>query len=392
MRISSRSQNVKTSPTLALAAKAIELKEKGVKVVSLSVGEPDWETFPKCKEAGIKAIQENKTKYSAASGTNSLKKAVANKFKERFSKDVSSKNVVVTPGAKYAIQQALWTLTNPGDKVGIFVPFWASYTTMVEIAEGVPVLIPSGSSGELLSDEVEKAIQGGVKLFLINSPNNPSGFILQKKDYEALVNLMRKYPDVELIMDDIYSELYWGEESRCPHILDLAPDLFDRILCISGASKAFSMTGWRIGWAVGSENVIKGISKLQSQTTGCPSTVSQEATEAGLLDADEDIKTAVVKLEKRADLGFKLLSEIEGVQVQKPESAFYFWLNLEVLLERFNLTDSEFCTKLLEQEAVVIVPGSDFGVSGYARLSFAVHEDTFAEGVRRLQSFIKSLD
>ncbi len=395
MRLSDRSKKVKGSPTLALAAKAIELKSKGVDVVSLSVGEPDWQTFESCKLAGIKAIEDGKTRYTSASGTAGLKSAIVEDFNKRFGFNYSSNNVIVTPGAKYAIQQSFWNLINPGDKVGIFIPFWASYTTMVEIAGGEPVLIPLNDDFSVNQDALEKALDDGVKVLLINSPNNPSGEVFKTSDYETLSKSLNKHSEVQVLLDDIYSELYWGDEvtkGACPHLFDVAPELKSRSIVVSGASKVFSMTGWRIGWAIAEESAIKALSRHQSQTTGCPPSVSQEAVLSGFSShVKSEIKSSIGILKKRAKIGYDLLTQIKGLSLKKPEGAFYFWVNLSEILEQKNMTDSEFCAQFLESKACVLVPGSDFGQNGYVRMSFAVSEQTFEEGVNRLKSFLESL-
>lgn len=390
MILSERSKKVQGSPTLALAAKAIELKDKGVDVVSLSVGEPDWQSFEPCKLAGVEAINSGKTRYTTASGTATLKQALVDKYKKRFGFDLSAGNIVVTPGAKYAIQQAFWNILNPGEKVGIFVPFWASYTTMVEIADGQPVLIDLNKDFSLNSENLKKALDGGLKILLINSPNNPSGEVFDKKDYQELSKVLKDYPDVQIVLDDIYAELYWGGEEQCPHLFDTAPELKSRTLVISGASKVFSMTGWRIGWAMGEESIIKAISKHQSQTTGCPTSVSQEATLAGFSpEVDKLVQNSSKLLQERAEKGYKLLKDIPGVHLKMPQGAFYFWVNLSEILEKLKIDDREFSTQFLESKAVVVVPGTDFGQPGYVRMSFAVSEQVFSEGVKRLKLFLE---
>ena len=390
MRLSGRSKKIKGSPTLALAAKAIDLKSKGLDVISLSVGEPDWQTFEECKKKGIVAIQEGKTRYTAASGVVDLKKAIIDDFEKRFNLGYDSKNVIVTPGAKYAVQQALWSMIDPGDKVGVFVPFWASYTTMIEIAGGEPILIPLNKDFSVNIEEVEKAIDSGVKTLLINSPNNPSGEILKESDYKALVKVLDKKTEVQVISDDIYSKLYWGSGDKCPHLFDVSSRLKERTVVISGASKVYSMTGWRIGWAIAEESMIQALSRHQSQTTGCPTSISQEATKAGFSpEVNTEIKNSIQLLKKRAELGYNLLKEIDGVILKKPEGAFYFWVDLSNVLEKINLSDPEFCARFLESKAVVVVPGSDFGQPSFIRMSFAVSEETFKEGVCRLKSFIQ---
>jgi aspartate aminotransferase len=389
MILANRTKEVKTSPTLALAAKAIELKSQGVDVVSLSVGEPDWGTFEECKVAGIAAINDGLTKYTPASGSKNLKNALVEHYNKRFDKNLTAKNVIVTPGAKYALQQAFWNLLNPGDKVAILVPYWASYTTMVKIAGGEPELISLNEDLSINIENLENSFKSGVKVLLINSPNNPSGSVLSTEDYQKISILLKKYEDVQIILDDIYSDLYWGADSKCPHFLDVAPELFERTLVVSGASKAFSMTGWRIGWAVGGEDIIGGLSRHQSQTTGCPNSIAQEATAVGVSSSQKSIAEAVEKLKMRAEKGFALLKKIDGVELQKPEGAFYFWVNVSSILKKIGLDDSEFCNQLLEEKAVVVVPGSEFGQAGYMRMSFAVSEELFAEGVKRLEAFIK---
>lgn len=389
MKLSERTKEVKTSPTLALAAKAIELKSQGVDVVSLSVGEPDWGTFEECSRAGIAAIEAGMTKYTPASGSKNLKTALVNQYKTRFGMELTLKNIIVTPGAKYALQQAFWNLLNPGDKVAILVPFWASYTTMVQIADGVPDLVNLNEDLSINIENLEDSFKRGVKLLLINSPNNPSGSVLTLEDYKKLAVLLKKYEDVQIVLDDIYSDLYWGADDACPHLLDVAPELFERTLMVSGASKAFSMTGWRIGWAVGSEDIIGGLSRHQSQTTGCPNSIAQEATAVGVSSSQKSLKKAVEKLKTRAEKGYALLKKIEGLELLQPVGAFYFWVNVSKILNKIGMSDSEFCNSLLEEKAVVVVPGSEFGQDGYMRMSFAVSEEVFTEGVQRLEAFIK---
>ncbi len=388
MKLANRTESVKASPTLALAAKAIELKSKGVDVVSLSVGEPDWTTFEVCKKAGVEAIESGKTKYTPASGTAELKAAISKKYSKRYGIELNNKNIAVTPGAKYAIQEAFWNLINPGDKVGVFIPFWASYTTMIEIANGVPELISLNEDLSLSKESLLRALKSGIKVLLINSPNNPSGSAFTEKDYKVLIECLLDYPEVQIILDDIYADLYWGGESSCPHLFDVAPEFFKRTLIVNGASKAYSMTGWRIGWAIGGADIIGAISRYQSQTTGCPNSMAQAATAAGLEGAGEDIKKSVSKLKDRAEKGYALLSEIEGLSLEKPTGAFYFWVNFSKILEKIKMTDSEFCGQLLEEKAVVVVPGVEFGRAGFVRMSFAVSEEVFKTGVERIKDFL----
>ncbi len=392
MRLSKRTNDVKTSPTLALAAKAMSLKADGVDVISLSVGEPDWETLEPCKKAGLAAIQEGYTRYTPASGAKELKTALKEDFIKKHKIEVSEKNIIVTPGAKYGIQEALWALIEPGDSVGIFVPFWASYTTMVEVANGKPVLIDQNEDLSLNVQNLEKAIkEHNLKLLLINSPNNPSGSVWLKEDYVALKEVLKKHQDVQVIFDDIYQDLYWGEGDTCPHFFDTAPEMFDRSIVINGASKSFSMTGWRMGWATGPENLIAAMSRLQSQTTGCPSSIAQKATIAGISEGGAIVSDYVKVLKGRAKKASDLINNVEGLKASLPLGAFYLWVNLKEILKKSSMTDAEFSNALLEKKAVVVVPGSDFGQEGFARLSFAVSEDVFAEGVKRISDFCNEL-
>lgn len=393
MKLSKRSQDVKTSPTLALAAKAMGLKADGIDVVSLSVGEPDWQTLEPCKQAGLDAINEGYTRYTPASGAKDLKTALKDSFMKRHqSINVSEKNVIVTPGAKYGIQQALWSMIEPGDAVGIFVPFWASYTTMVEIASGKPVLINQNHDLSLNVENLEKSIvENKIKLLLVNSPNNPSGSVWEKADYEALKSVLEKHTDVQVIFDDIYQDLYWGESVKCPHFYDVASDMFDRSLMINGASKSFSMTGWRMGWAIGPEELIAAMGRHQSQTTGCPSSLAQKATQAGILKGDDLVAKNVKSLKVRAQKAYDLINAVPGLKTSLPLGAFYLWVDLRDFLAKANMSDYEFSNALLEKKAVVVVPGSDFGQDGFARLSFAVTEEVFSEGVKRITEFCSEL-
>lgn len=391
MKLSIRSQGIPDSPTLALAAKAIQLKSQGVDVISLSVGEPDWSTLDPCVAAGQVAIKEGKTRYTPASGIKEIKEVLSERYNERYGFNSNTKNFIVTPGAKYGIQEALWCLVNPGDKVGVFSPYWPSYTTMIEIADGSPVTMDLNQDFSLNEDSLKQGLDQGVEVLMINSPNNPSGAILEKPDYEILAKSLESYPHVRLILDDIYQSLYWGKEKRCPHLFDHYPELFERSLVIDGASKAFAMTGWRLGWAFGDEQLISSMGKLQSQTTGCPSSIAQWATLAGLKESDNELLGLSQKLKERADTAIEQLVVRDDFKVMSPEGAFYLWVDARAFLSKVGLSDQEFGARLLEKKAVVIVPGSNFGQEGFFRMSFAVKPEVLKEGISRIFEFCEEL-
>jgi aspartate aminotransferase len=397
--LSKKARTLKPSATLAIAAKAKELAAQGHSVISLSVGEPDWDTFPAVKDAGCQAIQAGQTKYSPSNGTPQLRTAIAHKTQSLLGVEYKPTEVTVSAGAKFILYAALQMLVDPGDEVLIPAPYWVSYPTMVELVDGVPVIVPSDELTGFKPHAVhfEKKVTPKSKVLILNSPNNPTGQMYTRAEIEDIVKFLRRHPQIVVISDDIYNQLVFEGEAVAPHILQVAPDLKERVVVVNGASKTYSMTGWRIGWALGNENIIKAMSNYQSQTVSCAAPFTQTATLAGLQACDEDVIRGVQLLRERRDLFVEALNHVPGWRSGYPQGAFYVWADIRALLGRQWQgkrleTSNDIAAALLESQFVAVVPGAESGLDGYLRLSFALHERDLNEAVKRIRLFTDSLD
>ena len=395
--LSLRAKNLKPSPTLALAAKAKELRSQGHDVISLSVGEPDWDTFEKVKAAGIEAIKEGVTKYTPSNGIPALREAIAKQTNQDLNMDYSSDQVSVTTGAKFSIFSALQVLCDPGDEVLIPAPYWVSYPTMSELAGAKPVMITCGPSThyKLSADLLKASITNKTKVLILNSPSNPTGYLYSKEELKGIAQVLIDYPDIIILSDDIYNRLVF-EGDLAPHILQAEPKLVDRTLIINGLSKTYSMTGWRVGWAVGPIEIIGAMNKYQSQSVSCASGFSQQAAITAINETKSELAEALVMLKKRRDFVYQEFSKIDGLQVSPPEGAFYIWADISGHLGKLYKgnkldTSSDFAKYLLESQMVVSVPGIEFGLDGYLRVSFAINEKSMSEAVSRIKTYIGEL-
>lgn len=398
IQLSKRAQNLKTSPTLFLVAKAKELASHGHDVISLTVGEPDWPTFKAPSDAGIEAIQKGITKYTPASGTIELRKAIAEKIKAELGFEYTAKEISVASGAKYIIFAALQMICSPGDEVIVATPYWVSYPTMIELADAVPHIVECGEleNFKITPALLETAINAKTKGFLFCSPSNPTGLQYSADELKALAEVLRKHPQVIIISDDIYNRLVFDGTKVAPHILQVAPDLRNRTVLVNGGSKAYSMTGWRIGWAAGPEKLITAMADYQSQSTGSPSSISQHALLSALKNCEPDIEQVVNTLVSRKISGLKALRSIPEFKVAEPQGAFYFWVDIRAVLGKTYQgqvvrTSKDFCGILLEKFFVATVPGAECGTEGFMRLSFAVSEDTMIRAVERMKELISLL-
>lgn len=396
--LSKRMQELKPSATLALAAKAKQLKADGHDVVSLTVGEPDWTTYDKAKEAGKKAIDENKTTYTPAAGIPQLKQAIAGLVGGQLNREIKPTEVTVSAGAKYVIYGALTAILDPGQEVVIPSPYWVSYPTMVELAGGIPKTVTCKQDTEfkMTAAQLEEAITPNTKGLLLNSPSNPTGAEYTKEELTAIAEVLKKNPNIVILCDDIYNQLSFNDTGLSPHLLHVAPELFDRTLCINGMSKAYSMTGWRMGWVVGPEKIVKAIGSFQSQTTGASSSISQWASVTAINDCKEEVKNALVALKERKEFFMDKMSSVPGMNVFSPQGAFYLWVNIEEWIGKnysgAALNDSRKVAELLlENEKLAVVPGQEFGLDGYLRLSFAASPKDLEEATNRLQNFYSQL-
>lgn len=396
--LAKRTKLMKPSPILMLAAKANELKASGKDVISMTIGEPDWDTYDSIKEAAIASIKEGKTKYTPANGIPDLRKAIADQFTSDLKIEFNPAQVTVTAGAKFILFSALQCLCDPGDEVILPAPFWASYGTMVELAEGRPKIVVCGPEHgfKLTGKLLESAIGPKTKVLLLNSPSNPTGMFYSKEELTAVAEVLRKHPNIMVISDDIYNRLCHDSGDLAPHILHVAPDLRDRVLVMNGASKSYAMTGWRLGWAAGPKTLIDAMTAYQSQAVSCASATSQYAALYAIKNSANDVKKTVELLKQRRDFIMTELSKIDGIKAFKPEGAFYIWMDVQKFIGRKHRGvemhgSGDLSAALLDHHLVAVVPGVEFGVEGYFRLSFALENSKAKVGCDRMNEFFKSL-
>lgn len=395
--ISKRAANLKPSPTLALAAKAKELASQGHDVISLSVGEPDWDTFDCAKTAGIEAINKGFSKYTPSNGIPELRKAIATQASQETGVEFSADDVTVSTGGKFVIFSALQCAIDPGDEVIVPAPYWVSYPVMVELAGGVPVIANCGeaSNFKLTPEILEKSISAKTKMLILNSPSNPTGLMYSKDELSGIAEVLKKHPHIYVLSDDIYNRLIFNGEVA-PHILQVAPDLKSRVLVMNGASKTYSMTGWRVGWALGPREWIKAMNNFQSQSVSQAASISQKAALAAIQQGQPELKASLVKLKARRDKGVALMSELPKIKIAPPDGAFYLWPNISAYFggefEGKKISNSsDFSAALLTAQNVAVVPGFEFGLEGYIRVSYALGEERMAEAFVRMERFLRSI-
>ncbi len=389
--LADRLGRIKPSPTLAVAAKAKALKAAGRDILDLGLGEPDFDTPDFIKDAAVAAMKAGQTKYTVVDGTPELKKAIAAKFKRENNLDYAPEQISVGNGGKQILFNALLASVNPGDEVIIPAPYWVSYPDMVQFAEGTPVIVQcSQQSGfKMTGEQLEKAITPKTKWVILNSPSNPTGAAYTKAEMKALTDVLVKHTHVHVMTDDIYEHLvYDGFEFVTPAALE--PSLYDRTLTVNGVSKAYSMTGWRIGYAAGPANLIKAMALLQSQSTSNPSSISQAAA-VGALNGDQSFLNGWRKAyTERRDLVVNGLNKATGISCPKPEGAFYVYascegcIGMETADGKIISSDEDFVTYLLESEGVACVHGSAFGLSPYFRISYATSNAVLEDACARI--------
>ena len=386
--LSNRVQKVKPSATMAVSDKAKELKSKGIQIVSMGSGEPDFDTPTNIQKAAIKAIGNGETRYTPADGTPELKKAICEKFKRENGLDYSLNEVMVSCGGKQVFYNLCQAILNSGDEVIIPTPYWVSYPDMAILADGTPVFIETGIDQDfkISPEQLEASITSNTKLFILNSPSNPTGSVYSKAEIEALGAVLEKHPHVLTISDDIYEHIRWGGNDFI-NIAMACPNLKDRVIILNGVSKAYAMTGWRIGYAAGPEMVIKAMKKIQGQSTSNPSSISQAAALEAITGDQSFITMMVEAFERRHDFLVDSLNAIDGIECPRSGGAFYSFPKVQGLIERLGLKDDvEFSTYCLEKLSLAVVPGSAFGAPGYVRLSFATSMDNIKLSVEKLAS------
>ncbi|NBX52339.1 MAG: pyridoxal phosphate-dependent aminotransferase [Proteobacteria bacterium] len=390
--------NIKPSPTIAVSTKASELKAQGHDIISLGMGEPDFDTPQNIKQAGIKAIQNGETKYTAVDGTPALKKAIINKLKRENNLDYKPSEISVSTGAKQVIYNALIATLNPEDEVIIPAPYWVSYPDMVLLGSGVPVIAESSENNnfKLSPSELESKITNKTKWLILNSPSNPTGACYTESELKKLADVLLKYPAVHILSDDIYEHLIF-DNLKFSTIASIEPKLKDRTLLVNGVSKGYAMTGWRIGFGAGPEKLIKAMGIIQSQSTSCPSSISQSASVEAFNGPQDFIKPNALLFQKRRDMVVEMLNKIDGINCNTPNGAFYVFPSCKGLFGKQTpkgqiiKNDNDFATYLLEEALVAVVPGIAFGAEGFFRISYAAGDEFLSDAMQRISNACSKL-
>ena len=392
--ISDSLKKIKPSPTIAVTQKARELKAAGKDVIGLGAGEPDFDTPENIKQAAIKAINDGDTKYTAVDGTPALKKAIVEKFKKENNLDYTADQITVGAGGKHVIYNAMMATLNDGDEVIIPAPYWVSYPDIVLLAGGKPVVMECNEKQgfKINSADLEKFITPKTKWIILNSPSNPTGACYTEKEIREIAKVLEKHTHVNILSDDIYEHVIY--EGFKFFTIAQIESLKERVLTMNGVSKAYSMTGWRIGYAAGPVEIIKAISKIQSQSTSNPSSISQAAAVEALNGTQDFIKTRADSFKERRDFVVGSLNTIKGLSCLKPDGAFYVFPSCKKILGKKTKlkTDQDFAEKLLEKFEVAVVQGSAFGLDGYFRISYATSMENLKKAMERIKFFCESLD
>ena len=395
--LSSSLSRIKPSPTIAVTQKARELKEKGVDVISLGAGEPDFDTPDNVKKAAILAINNGETKYTAVDGTPKLKEAIVNKFKNENGLEFSKEEINVGAGGKQVIFNAILATINPGDEVLIPAPYWVSYPDIVLLAGGVPKVVICDEKDEfkISAKKVKENLTPKTKWIILNSPSNPTGSCYSKDEIDSIADVLKDNPDVMIMSDDIYEHVIY--EGFKFYTIAQNENVRQRTLTINGVSKSYSMTGWRIGYAGGPKDLIKAMAKIQSQSTTNPSSISQAAAVEALNGDQSFIKVRADAFKERRDFVVSGLNKIDGINCLNPQGAFYVFPSCKGCLGKTHKelgkieTDTDFVTKLLESTGVAVVQGSAFGLDGFFRISYATSMDNLEKAIQRIADFCSNL-
>ena len=390
--LSNRIQRVKPSPTLAVSALASQLRSEGRDIIGLATGEPDFDTPDSIKQAAIDAINKGYTKYTAVDGTASLKQAIINKFKRENDFDFNADQILVSVGGKQAFYNLCQTLLDEGDEVIIPAPYWVSYPDIVKLADATPVIVEGdiSQSFKITPQQLRQAITDKTKLFVINSPSNPSGRVYSRAELKALGEVLLQHPNIVVMTDDIYEHIIWSDEGFV-NILNACPELYDQTIVINGVSKAYSMTGWRIGYSGGPADIIKGMKKIQSQSTSNPCSIAQYAAEAALEGEQGFLKEMCGAFKQRHDFVYQALNAMQGVECLPSDGTFYSFPSFQAVIERMEGIDDDvqLAQLILEKAEVALVPGSAFGLSGHLRLSYATDMASLEKALARIKQIIE---
>ncbi len=395
--ISDSLKKIKPSPTIAVTQKARELKAAGKDVIGLGAGEPDFDTPENIKQAAIKAINDGDTKYTAVDGTPALKKAIVEKFKKENNLEYTTDQVTVGAGGKHVIYNAMMATLNDGDEVIVPAPYWVSYPDIVLLAGGKPIIMECDEKQDfkINPSDLEKFITPKTKWIILNSPSNPTGTCYSEKDIREIAKVLKNHPHVYILSDDIYEHVTY--EGFKFFTIAQIESFKERVLTMNGVSKAYSMTGWRIGYAAGPKEIIKAIAKIQSQSTTNPSSISQAASVEALSGTQDFIKKRSASFQERRDFVVKALNDIDGIECLNPDGAFYVFPCCKELMGKKDASgkeiksDTDFVQSLLENSGIAVVQGSAFGLEGFFRISYATSMDNLKKALEKISSFCKSL-
>jgi aspartate aminotransferase len=387
IRLSKRVQRIKPSPTLAVTARVAELRAAGKDIIGLGAGEPDFNTPEHVRAAAIEAINAGFTRYTAVDGTAELKRAIIAKFRRDNGLEYRPEQILVSCGGKQSFFNLVEALLNPGDEVIIPAPYWVSYPDMVRLADGEPVIIRAGveTGFKITPEQLEAAITPKTRLFVINSPSNPTGVAYSRSELDALGAVLKHHPQLLIATDDMYEHILWSKEPFC-NILNPCPELYERTIVLNGVSKVYAMTGWRIGYAGGPTELIRAMKKVQSQSTSNPTSISQVAAQAALDGNQSCIQPMLKAFRQRHDFVVEALNRIPGVVCLPADGTFYCFPYFQAIIDRLDhiADDVELAEYLLDKAGVALVPGTAFGAPGYLRLSFATGMETLQAAVDRL--------
>jgi len=391
IKLSNRVKAVKPSPTLAVTARAAQMRAAGKDIIGLGAGEPDFDTPEHIKAAAVKALADGFTKYTAVDGIPSLKKAIIAKFKQDNGLEYQLNQILVSCGGKQSSFNLTQAMINPGDEVIIPAPFWVSYPDMVLLADGVPVIIETTQEQhfKISPDQLRAAITDKTRLIFINSPSNPSGIAYSLEELTALGNVLKDYPEIIIATDDMYEHILW-KQGTFVNILNAHPEFYDRTVVMNGVSKAYSMTGWRIGYAAGPADLIEAMCTIQSQSTSNPTSISQVAAEAALTGDQSFIDRMCTEFKQRHDYVVAELNSIDGIDCLETDGTFYVFPNVEKLISQLDNinNDLEFSEYLIENAGVALVPGSAFGCPGHIRISIATSMKNLQGALERIKKAI----
>lgn len=388
--LAERTIRIQPSATMAVNAKATQLRNEGIDIINLSVGEPDFNTPDFIKNAAIQAIQDNVTRYTPADGLPALKTAIIEKFKRDNQLDYNAKQLLITAGAKQALYNATQALLKAGDEAIIPAPYWVSYPAMVQLADAKPVFITADIAQrfKITAEQLKSALTSKTRVLFLNSPSNPTGMIYSPEEFRAIGDVLKNYPDVTVITDDIYEYIVW-DEAKFSSFLNACPELFDRTVTINGASKAYAMTGWRLGYSAAPEAITAAMKKIQSHSTSCACSISQMAAIAALKADRSQYLPMYDAFKARHDKVLAGLQKIETISVMPADGAFYLYPNVQAAIEKLGLEDDiALANFLLEKAHVATVPGTAFGTPGYLRISCAESAENLMKAVDRMEKVL----